>query len=324
MSLRGARVSFIVPVFNAIGFLPVATDSIRAAAECYGNADITLVDNGSTDGSWEWMSRELAEVATLVRYPGHTVAGLRNEGARLAGGAVLAFVDADCVLPPDYVERALAVLDQTGASGTGSRYQLPPSPHWIEFTWHELHDRPQEGPVNYINSGNLCLRRDAFEAVGGFNASLLTGEDAELGQRLKRAGLPLYESASVPAIHLGNPKSLGHFFRKQRWHALGMFGTVDLHSIDRPTVMMSLQLAALVAAPVLLVVLPLSGPGRVMVAVGVLFAIPALTVGFRLATGGRTRRPIAAVGLYFVYYVARLVALVDLGWRRVNRLDVSR
>jgi len=270
------------------------------------------MDNGSADGSWEWITREMAGVARMARRPGVTIATLRNEGARLARGELLAFIDADCVIPEDYAERAIRVLGATGAAGTGCRYQLPPNPHWVEHTWHELHDKPREGPVNYINSGNLCIWREAFDAVGGFDETLVTGEDAELGQRLARAGRALHEASVVSAIHLGNPKSLGQFFRKQRWHALGMFGTVDLRSIDRPTAGTILQLIGLLAGLAILFVSAFPWWWRTVAALAMVLGAPVLTVLYRLSGGGRTRSLPRAVTLYLVYYLARLAALLDI------------
>lgn len=312
MTLSECRLSFVVPVFNALHFLPESIGSIRRAMAAAGSAELIVVDNGSTDGSWEWLERELAGAAVLARYPGHTVGALRNEGARRARGPLLAFIDADCVLPTDYVARAEAALAASGAAGTGSRYALPPAPHWVEQTWQELHDRPRDGPVSYINSGNLVVRAEAFRAVHGFDETLITGEDAELGQRMGRAGFPLHEAREVVAIHLGNPKSLAHFFRKQRWHSLGQFGTVDLQSIDRPTVMAFAQLLGLVAAGWGLLAPGLGWGVRAAVVLAGIFGPATIAVGFRLAQGGRTRRPAAAVLLYLLYLLARLVAVVDL------------
>lgn len=312
--------SFVIPVYNALPFLSVSLPSVREAARVGGPAEIIVVDNGSTDGSWEWINRELADVAIIERYPGYTVGALRNAGSGRATGKLLAFIDADCVVPPDYIERAYRVLERTGAAGTGCRYDLPQESHWIERTWHALHERGKDGPAKYINSGNLVLSAAAFHAVGGFDETLITGEDAELGQRLSRAGYQLFESREVPSVHLGNPKAIGHFFRKQRWHALGMFGTVDLRSIDRPTVMTLLFLATVFLAGLLPTQLDWEPVWLVSLAIGLVLLVPMVTVIYRVLEGGRSPNPLGAVALYFLYYVARSAALVEIGVGRLRQL----
>ncbi len=325
MSESDPGISFIVPVYNAIRFLPASIGALRKAAARAGQAEIVVLDNGSVDGSWEWLGRELGAHARLAQLPGVTISALRNAGSRMATFKTLAFIDADCVIPENYAELALAALTRSSAAAVGSRYALPLAPHWIERTWQELHERRHDGPVNYINSGNLVVRAAPFEQVGGFDESLVTGEDAELGQRLTRAGHLVYEARDVMAIHLGNPKSIGHFFRKQKWHALGMFGTVNLETLDRPTAMTFLQLGFLLMAGGYLVGSTAPFGIRVGASLGTALVPAATTVVYRLARGGRIRNPCAAVALYLLYYLARLAALFDLATSRINRkVDVSR
>jgi cellulose synthase/poly-beta-1,6-N-acetylglucosamine synthase-like glycosyltransferase len=311
-------ISFIVPVYNAMPFLPESIGALRKAVARAGCAEVFVLDNGSTDGSWEWLQRELKTEAHLRQLPGVTISVLRNAGARMAKFETFAFIDADCVIPENYAARALAALTRSSAAAVGSRYALPPAPHWIERTWQELHERRHDGPVTYINSGNFVVRAAPFERVGGFDESLVTGEDAELGQRLTRAGHLVYESRDVMAVHLGNPKSIGHFFRKQKWHALGMFGTVNLDTLDRPTAMTFLQLGFLLLAGGVLLGSTLHPWTRLGAASGIALLPATLTVAYRLARGGQTRNPVAAVTLYFLYYLARLAALVELGVSRIS------
>lgn len=304
------RLSFVVPVLNAMAYLPVTVPALRRAVLESPGTEVIVIDNGSTDGSWEWLEREALGWALLERHPGVNVGEVRNLGARRATASVVAFIDADCLVPADYAVRAREALKQSGASGTGCRYDLPANPHWIERTWHDLHDRLVTGEVPYINSGNLVVRREAFERLGGFDPSLPSGEDAELGQRFARAGMPLWQDPQVRVEHLGNPKSLSSFFRKQRWHAQGMFGTVDLRSVDRPTAMTFLFLACVLLSGTQMALAPSVVAAALWA--GLPVVVPAAAVGFRMLQGGRARAPGRAVLLYCVYFAARAVALMDI------------
>lgn len=126
------RVSVVMPVFNKAPFLAASLDSIAAAVRSYGDAELIVVDHGSTDGSRELLQSRYADEAKLAEFSGGTIAAVRNHGARLAAGSVLSFIDADCVIPPHYLDRLVEVLAATGAGATGAEVVPPPSPTWVE------------------------------------------------------------------------------------------------------------------------------------------------------------------------------------------------
>ena len=312
--------SVVIPVYNAIRYLPSSLEAVRAAIRHYGDGrvagagagavELIVVDNGSTDGSWELLRERYGSAATLMREPSATVGRLRNLGAGRSRGRWLSFVDADCVIPGDYFHRAAAVLAAGGADATGSRYALPtdPPPRWIERTWHELHWRPGDGYVPYVPAGNFIVSRAAFEAVGGFREALATGEDAELCQRLGAAGYRIYEAQSVVAEHLGNPKTLRAFFRQQVWHGLGQFGTVRRAALDKPVAMTALHGLLTLAGCAGLALGPGPAGARVLAAAVLTAAAPAATVLFRARRRGLPAHPLQALLLYHLYYDARLWA----------------
>lgn len=314
----GGRVSVVVPVRNAMEFLPRCLPTIVEAVQHHGAAELIVVDNGSDDGSYELLKREFGDVAAILRLPAGSVGAVRNHGARHATGEFLAFIDADCMIPPDYLQRALAVLDRTEAAATGSWYALPPSPTRIEETWSDMHTGRGDGYVHVLPAGNLFVRRAAFDEIGGFHEGLLSGEDAELGQRLLEHGHRIYEAAEVRAVHLGNAKTSRAFLRQQVWHGLGMLGTVRRGSVDRPTVMLGFHIVFLLLAALVLVVGPLHWAAR-LGAAGILASlVPALSAGYRGVQTGGLRRPLTAVWLYQLYYLARLIALWRIAFRRVD------
>ena len=61
---------------------------MTAAVEAYGNAELIVLDNGSTDGSYEILESEYRQ-ALLCSVPGLTIAALRNRGTELAEGEYL-------------------------------------------------------------------------------------------------------------------------------------------------------------------------------------------------------------------------------------------
>ena len=172
-------IAIVVPVLNARRFLPQVIPSVLEAARRAGITEIVVVDNGSTDGSDTYVEATWPGVVRVVRSPGVRVGEVRNVGARATTADVLSFVDADCVLDPAYYDEARAVLADTAIDATGARYELPDDALWIERAWEGMHRRENEdGPVEYLNGGNFLVRRRAFDAAGGFDAALESGEDA--------------------------------------------------------------------------------------------------------------------------------------------------
>jgi glycosyltransferase involved in cell wall biosynthesis len=301
-------VSVVVPVRNAMRYLPRTLPSVVAAARRKGGVEIIYVDNGSDDGTPDYLAR--AEGCQVLRLEKASIAKSRNVGAQRAKGEYIAFLDADCAIEPDYFGRAIDAIRTSGAAATGFEVQLPPQTHWIPRVWKSLHEVGADKDVGWINSANFFTVRRIFEEVGGFREDLRTGEDAELGQRLNRAGYRLRADHRVSVTHYGNPESARDFYRRSVWHALGMFGTVNLEGVDKPTVMMFVHLAATIAGAVILVRGPGNWLARVTLALLLQFFAPAVTVLYRAWRGRRAVDFLRGGFVYWLYYWARLQALM--------------
>lgn len=313
------RITVVVPVLNAMRFLPRTIPRLLEAARNTQGVDVLCVDNGSTDGSHEYLKSLRSsgvQVQSLERAPDAATRNLsaaaRNFGAHRTRGQFLSFLDADCIVAKNYFNEALTVLDSTGAAATGCDVEIPPEPHWIEATWRDLHYVGRDRDVHYLNSGNFFVSRQAFEDVGGFREDLPSGADAEIGQRLTNAGYRIYESPAVGAIHLGNPKSAREFYRRNVWQGTGMLGTVNWHHIDKPTAMMSVHLLATIGGLIVLLASPFSLPVRFVIAVLLQLAVPGITVAYRASQTGRASHVLEGIFLYWLYYWARVQALALL------------
>jgi cellulose synthase/poly-beta-1,6-N-acetylglucosamine synthase-like glycosyltransferase len=313
--------SVVIPTYNADVTIRRCLDAVLREADRYGAVEIIVADNGSTDATVSTLRQQYGSRITLIEDPLLTVAGLRNLGATKARGTVLAFIDSDCVIGAEYFVCAREALERRGVSATGSPYALPQQPRWIEATWSALHRRPGRGVTNYLNAGNFVVRRDVFTEIGGFNAQLVTGEDAELGQRLTAAGHLLFDEPAVEAVHLGNPVTLGGFCRQQWWHGLGMFGTARRNLLDKPLVMTLVHLLAVVGIPLWA---GLAGASRVGIALAFFTAnllAPATTVAFRIRQAGAAAPILQSLLLYALYYWCRAASLLTIltGFPRPSR-----
>jgi hypothetical protein len=113
----------------------------------------------------------------------------------------------------------------------------------------------------------------------------------------------------VNAIHYGNPKSLGAFYRRTVWHGLGMFGTVTWGAIDKPTAMLFAHLLLTGLGVALMALMRASLLARAGTFVALQLVVPVATVLYRMSQTRLTRRALPGVVLYWLYYWARAQAL---------------
>jgi glycosyltransferase involved in cell wall biosynthesis len=319
--MSDSAISVVIPVFNKREFVAISLQSVVTAADLAGDVDLVIVDHHSTDGSYE-VALTHAPRATVLRVTGGTISAVRNFGARHATAPVISFIDSDVVVPPEYFRILKQVLSEIPADAVGCEYDVPDHPHWSERVWHDLHVVREDGYRHFINAGNFAVRRPAFDAVDGFDERLVTGEDTDICARLAAKGYRVFETHRLRAVHLGNPKSLVGFFRKQVWHGLGGFSWVMFRRPNKATAMIVAHAIAVFAAVAIL-----AGVGRlpllprVASAVALAMFAPLATVAYRYAETRRFVNPVGAVWLYTLFYSARVEALIVSLVRRRPRVD---
>jgi GT2 family glycosyltransferase len=185
------EVGIVIPAYNAARTLPqVVVAALRAACE----AEVVVVDAGSTDGSGRLASRLGARV---IRHPERIgPAAARNIGAAQVSADVVLFLDADCVPHSDVVKRVSAAFseDPELTSLTGSYDAHPPEKgffsQYMNLRHHFTHQVARREKATFW-AGCGAVRRMAFQAAGGFDAERYPDpqiEDIELGTRLAEQG----------------------------------------------------------------------------------------------------------------------------------------
>lgn len=306
---RPTVVTVVIPFLNSLQHLRRTAPGVVEAAGQLPGVEVIYVDNGSSDGSTEFLQTIAAAHVRVLQRPKATIAAMRNWGAAQGSGPYISFLDADCGVNPDYFHIAVATMEESRADATGCEYALPDDPHWVEKALYDLHYMGRDRDVVYINAGNFFIRRSAFESVSGFREDLRTDEDSDIGRRLTEAGFRIREAPVVHAVHYGNPKSLVQHYRRTVWHSLGMFDSTGGFRLDKPTTMLLVHLLATVAGIAILLGGPWGFPARIAAAVGLQAVAPAITVAFRIRQTGRIPSPLPALLVYWVYYWARAEAL---------------
>ena len=302
---ESCKVSFIIPVLNGEKFLLGCLQHIKS--EMKNTDEIIIVDNGSSDNTVA-IATDFGGIK-LIESHGTTVSASRNKGASLASGDLLAFIDCDCRICPGWRDAAINILKENDSVvATGSHYDLPEKSTWVERAWlYPRKKRPSE--AEYIVSGNLIVKKSAFESIGGFDEELATDEDTDIGRRLREKGFIIIQAPQVRSVHLGNAKTLGQFLRKEYWHATGITQKIGWKYVDRPLLMtfafiLFMLTAAILVPPVV------TGKISPWYLVGSIFVVPVVTALYRIYRYDSARQFVPQLFLYFVFYCIRSVIFI--------------
>jgi glycosyltransferase involved in cell wall biosynthesis len=269
--------------------------------------EVIVVDNGSIDNTLG-IVREFAGVR-ILEHPGLTISALRNRGASAATNEILAFIDSDCLVCPGWRENALRVLSDPATQVTGSIYDLPESPAWVEEAWYSFR-RTTPTDTHLLLGGNLVVSRDVFNGVEGFDESLITDEDADICLRFMAKGHRLREEPQVKVIHLGNAKTLGQFYRKRKWHSTSILDTMFSQRLDKPMVMTLLFILAALVSAMSLLAMPFYDVPLILV-IGPVLVVPLVTVLYRFLQHRFIGFFFQLWLLFLIFYVARTVAIFE-------------
>ena len=209
------KVSVLMPTYNRERFI---TDAVRSVlAQDYGNIELVIVDDGSTDRTAEILVEQFSDYMTGVPVDGKTIcyypsehqgiSGARNLALDKATGAYIAFLDADDRFHPNKLSLQMEYL------------QAHPEASIVFCGFENVEDfcgRPPTAAQAKLLADmdyGLCItlscsKRELFDRFGGFDLSLATGEDYEWVCRIKMCGVDL--SHALPQvlyhrrIHEGN------------------------------------------------------------------------------------------------------------------------
>ena len=150
---------------------------------------VVYVDSGSTDCSAQAARDMGVTVIELDPARPFTAARGRNAGlAALPEAEFVQFIDGDCLLEPGWPARALAHLHANPRAGLvfGRQYEAAPDAsiyNWMtDWEWNK-----PLGPATFC-AGCLMVRAGALRAIGGYNESLIAGEDDDMCHRMQAAG----------------------------------------------------------------------------------------------------------------------------------------
>jgi GT2 family glycosyltransferase len=201
----GSLLSVVVPVHNGPSTLERCLSAITA--QLVPDDELIVVDDGSTDDVRTVAVRCHAALIRLEHPSGPAAA--RNRGAERATRPALLFVDADVVLQPDAIQRGRAKLGDPSIDGVIGSYDDSPESRTLVSQFknlaHHFFHQSAGGRVKSFWSGCGFIRRDVFQAAGGFDESRFARpsiEDVELGWRIADLGGQIVLDPQIQGTHL--------------------------------------------------------------------------------------------------------------------------
>ena len=176
--------AIVVPAWNEEAILGQTVGQLRTIAENLGRLhELVVVDDASTDRTAE-IAASLG--ARVVRVEKRQIAAVRNAGARATVAPFLVFVDADTWVPETVLRNTLRALD-LGAVGGGARVAFDGRGNPVAESFFEAFKAlwyAQELAAGCY----IFMRRDAFEAIGGFDERWFAGEEYWMSKALRARG----------------------------------------------------------------------------------------------------------------------------------------
>lgn len=174
--------SIIIPTYNEEEYLPVLLESIKK--QNFNDYEVIVADANSTD-----RTREIAEEYGCVIVDGGLPAVGRNNGAKVAKGEYLIFIDSDLVLTDDYLRNVIYEFKMERL-GIAITQMLPMSNKIEDKLFHDFANYFMIGVENIKPHGAGCYgiiaKKELHDECNGFDESLTFGEDTDYIERLAK------------------------------------------------------------------------------------------------------------------------------------------
>jgi glycosyltransferase involved in cell wall biosynthesis len=213
---RWPRVSVVVCAHNGERLLEPC---LRSLLRCdYPELEVLVCDDGSTDGTLAVAERFPFRV---LRLPWSGLSSTRNAGIGASTGEIVAFLDADAQCHPEWPYHLALSLESEDVAATGGPNLPVPEARFLERAVAASPGGPVEVLVRadraeHVPGCNMAFRRDALEAIGGFDPVYTTaGDDVDVCWKLLDRG---HEIAFAPAAQVRHHRrdTVRGYLRQQR------------------------------------------------------------------------------------------------------------
>ena len=180
------KISVIIPTYNRKHTLQRAIDSVLA--QTFKPFEIIIVDDGSKDGTKEWLLQNYPSVQ-YIHQPNNGVSSARNKGIQVSQGSWIALLDSDDEWMPEKLEYQSKFIEVNRDSSFCHTNEI-----WIRngVRVNQMKKHKKYGGDIFKHCLDICrispsssiIKKDVFEEVGAFDESLTVCEDYDLWLRV--------------------------------------------------------------------------------------------------------------------------------------------
>ena len=180
------KISVIIPTYNRKHTLQRAIDSVLA--QTFKPFEIIIVDDGSKDGTKEWLLQNYPSVQ-YIHQPNNGVSSARNKGIQISQGSWIALLDSDDEWMPEKLEYQSRFIEVNRNSSFCHTNEI-----WIRngVRVNQMKKHKKYGGDIFKHCLDICrispsssiIKKDVFEEVGAFDESLTVCEDYDLWLRV--------------------------------------------------------------------------------------------------------------------------------------------
>ena len=212
--------SIIIPTFNEEKFLPHLLKSLKE--QTFKDFEIIVADNNSTDAT-----RSIALKSGAKVINGGLPACGRNNGAKVARGEWLLFLDADVILPPVFLEKAMTEIQEQNFSAAScsvkplSRRKIDKFLHGVVNLYFQMTKKI------FPHAPGFCIfaKKEAHQLIGGFNEKIKLAEDHNYILRISKiAKFDFLKSVKIPV-------SVRRLDKDGRFNIAAKYLAVEIHLI---------------------------------------------------------------------------------------------
>ena len=188
-------------------------ESVRAADYPVEAIQLIYVDTDSTDDSCE-RARQIGATVVQIHPERPSAAAGRNAGLKVAKFDLVQFLDGDTILNGGWLRRGVAALGDPSLAGVFGRREEMAKDASIYNFWahHDWYGSP--GPAASCG-GDVLFRKQALDAVGGYDESLIAGEEMDLCHRIRaKTGLGMFAVDASMTLHDMNMTHWRQYWRR--------------------------------------------------------------------------------------------------------------
>jgi len=171
-------ISIIIPTLNEEKYLPLLLSSIKK--QNFNDYEIIIADAGSDDKTLEIVKNYNCKIVE-----GGLPAKARNNGAKVAKGDILFFLDADVILPENFLEKTLKEFKKRALKITSFRIDFLPQNKFSSFFVNTFYNKPIILLENILphTATAILVEKKIFDKLDGFDENIKLAEDHDFGRR---------------------------------------------------------------------------------------------------------------------------------------------